>query len=73
MHRILKEELNFIPRDMKTELCKCNNCESILYDQNPQINAPTYFAPKGTENMELIENEFWGCPICKTDDYLTDL
>ncbi len=24
---------------MKTELCKCNNCERLLIDENPQIGA----------------------------------
>lgn len=24
---------------MKTELCKCNNCNSIMYDENPQVGA----------------------------------
>ena len=58
---------------MKTELCKCNNCDSILYDENPQVGATKYLPPKGVESMELIDQEFWGCPICKTDEFLIDL
>ncbi len=67
-------------------LCKCNNCDSILIDQNPQVNAKEYYL-KGTElemqynpglRMEDEEDEdnlnerFWVCPICMTDGYLDD-
>ncbi len=24
---------------MRTEICKCNNCERLLIDENPQIGA----------------------------------
>jgi len=66
---------------MKANLCKCNNCDNTLIDQNPQIGA-TEHDLKGHElEMQyfqgLVENEerelFWGCPICETDDYLQDL
>ena len=60
-----------------TELCKCNNCERILIDENPLTNAKKYDI-KGIKvhSMEYIndyENSFWACPHCKTDGYLTDL
>lgn len=63
---------------MKTELCKCNNCGNILYDENPQIGAKK----RETESfgiilpMELLNEDgesFWGCGDCQTDKYLTDL
>jgi hypothetical protein len=61
---------------MKANLCKCNNCDSILLDQNPQIGAKEYEL-KGTEiamQYETDENGgFWTCPICETDAYLNDL
>lgn len=61
-------------------LCKCNNCDSVLIDQNPQIGAKEYEL-KGIELEmqwidELVENNddpHWVCPICKVDDYLVDL
>ena len=59
-----------------TNLCKCNNCDNVLIDQNPQVNAPE-FELNGTE-LEMTYEEsqdggcFWACPICLTDDYLTD-
>jgi hypothetical protein len=72
-----------------TELCKCNNCELLLVDKNPQINAqkyPVYVAHDlhwmSSENIEVLPMEmfynklgfsFWGCPICETDDFLTDI
>lgn len=59
-------------------LCKCNNCNSIMYDENPQVGA-TKFDPKTIDveilPMELLNEEgesFWGCGNCKTDAYLMD-
>ena len=55
-------------------LCKCNNCDNILIDQNPKENAPQLNLI-GTEiNMgwSPIE-EAWVCPVCMTDTYLTDI
>jgi len=63
-------------------LCKCNNCDSILIDQNPQINAKEYYL-KGTElemqyipsiieKGNVVDGAFWACPICMTDGYLDD-
>lgn len=64
-------------------LCKCNNCDTILLDQNPQIDAERYevngnFSETfGTvEEMQYDdsgENGYWICPICETDEYLRDL
>jgi hypothetical protein len=64
-------------------LCKCNNCETILIDQNPQINAEKYILKGGEQTMQYfgggvkdIEGKsegYWGCPICLTDGYLKDL
>jgi hypothetical protein len=64
-------------------LCKCNNCDSILIDQNPQVNA-NEFPLKGNElEMQFFgggikdkynnEDNYWGCPICLTDEFLTDV
>ena len=62
---------------MKDYLCKCNNCDSILLDQNPQTEAIKHELGKypTIKHMRYIqgeENSFWACPICKTDEYLTD-
>lgn len=62
---------------MKDYLCKCNNCDSILVDENPQTGAIKKKVPKDFEYMESLwdigaEMWFWACPKCKTDDYLTD-
>ena len=63
---------------MKAHLCKCNNCDNVMYDENPQIGA----IERETEDfdtilpMELLNDgfeSFWGCGDCETDDYLTDL
>lgn len=69
-------------------LCKCNNCNSILIDQNPQVGAKEFYL-KGTElemqynpglRMEDEDDEeddnlndrFWVCPVCMTDANLDD-
>ena len=62
----------------KANLCKCNNCGTILIDQNPQIGAKEYELTGNEEEMQYMKDEetgeyFWACPICETDDYLTDL
>jgi len=53
-------------------LCKCNNCESILIDMNPKDD--TEYQITGNElEMKWDEKEFaWVCPLCMTDAYLTD-
>lgn len=59
--------------------CKCNNCERILIDENPQVDSIMLDVDKSkVHSMEWIEEEeggggFWACPHCKTDAYLTDL
>jgi len=62
---------------MKTELCKCNNCERLLIDENPQINAEKIeVGNMKVHSMEYIEEEnegYWACPHCLTDAYLTDI
>jgi len=63
---------------MEANLCKCNNCDSILLDQNPQVGAKQHNLGQfpNIKHMEYLKDEnesFWVCPVCKTDDYLTDL
>ncbi len=67
-------------------LCKCNNCDSFLIDQNSQVGAKEFYL-KGTElamqynpglrmedeeDEDNLNNRFWVCPICMTDAYLDD-
>ena len=62
-------------------LCKCNNCDSILIDQNPKIGAKEHALTGNELEMQfmqgLVEHSedglFWACPTCLTDAYLTDL
>lgn len=65
------------------ELCRCNNCGSILVDHNPQVNTRKYDPVLADGELKLFTdlsgNEiwhdveyFWGCPNCRTDSYLTD-
>jgi len=64
---------------MKSYLCKCNNCDSIFYDENPKSETPLI----ETDNvgldifrMELFTEEgqsFYGCSHCETDAFLVDI
>jgi hypothetical protein len=60
-------------------ICKCTNCDSFLYDENPQVGATKHYPPSfGVEilPMELLNKDgdsFWGCGNCQTDAHLIDL
>jgi rubredoxin len=60
---------------MKAYLCKCNNCENVFIDENPQVGVPLHKVEIGQfgsllfDGMELA----WVCPVCKTDGYLADM
>lgn len=64
-------------------LCKCNNCNNVLIDQNPQVNATEHqltgkeldmqFFGGGVKDKYGKDNNYWGCPICLTDEFLTDI
>lgn len=64
--------------EFKTELCKCNKCGNIMYDENPQIGAKKHNVMEFECEilpMELLNDEgdsYWGCGDCETDEYLTD-
>lgn len=62
------------------KLCKCNNCETVMFDENPTETGFDFddkdVANYKPEHMAYLEDEtgyFWGCPNCETDGYLTDL
>ena len=61
---------------MKEYLCKCNNCGSIMFDENPQVDAVKQEVTGVEIGMEYLHGDdgerYWGCPICETDDYLSD-
>lgn len=75
---MLKEDPN------GAELCRCNNCMSILIDENPRDGAKKYDAACAEGSLkqfvDMSDNDtshdihyFWGCPNCGTDEYLTDI
>lgn len=56
--------------------CKCANCDTVLFDMNPQVDANEYPLEQYPDAKEMIfmENElFWACPECLTDEHLIDL
>jgi hypothetical protein len=56
-------------------LCKCNNCDNIYQDTNPQIGAKKY-KDEGYRSLESLEDREGycnACPDCKTDAYLVDI
>lgn len=60
-------------------LCKCNNCGKIMYDENPQTNSTKIdikLISVIVYPMEMLNEEgdtFWGCGDCQTDSFLTDI
>lgn len=70
------EDVKLIESKNGVELCKCNKCDTVLIDNNPQIGAKKYTLPSNAQEMEFIQDEggyAHVCPICKTDAYLSDL
>ena len=62
-------------------LCECNNCGTIMIDENPQVGAKQYMVdvtkvPDMNYKTNIVEHEehehYWVCPICDTDEYLKD-
>lgn len=67
---------------MKKHLCYCGGCDKILVDYNPQGGAPK-FRDRGYKELRMIdiynakedilEESFWGCPNCLSDEFLGDV
>lgn len=57
----------------KVHLCKCNNCDSILEDTNPQVNAHLFDTGTVEPESLIIIDDMKACPFCKTDECLTDI
>jgi hypothetical protein len=70
----IDEKMRQYDKDM-VNLCKCNNCNAILVDTNPQIDAKFYLYEGQPSTVSMTDDEggLVGCPFCKTDGYLTDL
>lgn len=69
----------------ESNLCRCNNCNLVLVDQNPQIGAlpSKVFSDKDGQwvlqdgetevaEMQYSEEGYWLCPVCETDEFLQD-
>jgi len=54
---------------MKDSICKCNNCEGVFIDSNPQVGAKTF----EFGSMFMTELEGHKCPDCEVDDFLSDM
>jgi hypothetical protein len=50
-------------------ICKCNNCEGVFVDTNPQVGANIF----NLGSMFIQELEDHSCPNCGVDDYLSDM
>jgi len=51
---------------MKYQLCKCNNCGTILIDENPS-KQPKFNPPRNTQEMLWTKDKetgdiIWACP-----------
>jgi hypothetical protein len=49
-------------------LCKCNNCENVFIDTNPQVDSVVF--QHHFQLKELVDHQ---CPECGTDAYLVDI
>lgn len=86
-HRSMRHKIKVLqPIEDKngTELCYCNNCGCYLIDNNPQSGAKKYDRSITTGELKLFielagekssddEECLWGCPNCKTDEFLIDV
>ena len=57
-------------------LVRCNNCDNLYCDTNPgehsvEVELETY--PDYLARLEDENGEYVGCPVCDTDDYLSDI
>lgn len=61
----------------KEHLCRCNNCMTIMYDENSASNSKKIEVPDNVVNMVKAKQPdgdvVWACPKCLVDDYLMDL
>jgi len=66
--------MNLIENTNGNNICQCNNCDTVMFDENPQIGAKKYSKPNNVIvfTMEFIEG-ICVCPKCKTDEFLKDL
>ena len=72
------ELLQSIQEDKNGEhLCICNNCLTIMYDENPQSKAKRYnIEGLYVSHMKSHKDDAgwnYACPRCETDEYLMDL
>ena len=60
-----------IKKAFENEIVRCNNCYHYFYDE--------IFGDERNDNsLQMLFDEdfkeyFMGCPVCETDDYLTDI
>jgi len=59
----------------KHYLCKCNKCETIMFDENPATDQNYVViedVKEPIDSMIHLDGNHWVCPNCETDDYLID-
>lgn len=61
---------------MKTQLCKCNKCDTIMIDMNPTGQSELETDDLDIVGMEFITDKgggYWACPECLSDNDLVDV
>ena len=56
----------------KHYVCKCNKCETIMFDENPSDNLVEIDNIKEPIDNMMFSDDHWVCPKCDTDAYLVD-
>lgn len=68
---------------MATYYTFCNDCLLVMHDENPQPGKSHDFEENSlgiavpddipVQGRDLVENRFYACPNCRTDDHLMDV
>lgn len=82
MRKAVKDVLAKGNSTERAPLCRCNHCNGIFIDKNPQTGAKQHdlSAYPGIQELQLFfvelngpHPDYWGCPVCCTDGFLVDL
>jgi hypothetical protein len=69
----IKNLYNMFPATLhENQICRCNNCDNFYWEELGSIRDESHLILL-TESDEDGEEQYKGCPVCKTDGYLSDI